>query len=372
MFSTMNYIILFVILISLAFLYHKLEKKRIVLEDKENNDIIKKYLLGGDNTGLGKLKKPIIWIHIPYEYNSRNWLSFGSRSSNELNQPYLYLTLKSIINYCNDSFHICLIDDKSFEKLIEDWDVDMSKISSPILEKVRTLALSKILYNYGGMIVPISFLCMKNLNILYEKGTIGDKVFICENINKSSNITNSNFGPDISFMGSKKDNKIVKEFIEYTKSVIATDYTADSIFSNKLNEWYAKNIKNGEIIIINGKEIGVKDMENKPITIENLLGQNYIDLYPVTYGIYIPSDEILLRRQYEWFSRLSKKQVLEADTILSKYILLASANGEKGVIEGLEQKPAWVGFWKTPLITTWSIKPNLLGDNLLKEKYPDY
>ena len=74
------------------------------------------YLLDDDT--LGKSKKPILWIHVPYEYNSRNWLSFGSRSAFDLNQPYLYLTVKTIIKNCDESFKIVMIDDGSFEKLI--------------------------------------------------------------------------------------------------------------------------------------------------------------------------------------------------------------------------------------------------------------
>ena len=81
-----NLIILFTILIAVMFIYKWLEDKRIREEDVEDYENIRKYLLNDD---LGNSTKPILWIHIPYEYNSRNWLSFGSRSSLDLNQPCL-------------------------------------------------------------------------------------------------------------------------------------------------------------------------------------------------------------------------------------------------------------------------------------------
>jgi hypothetical protein len=81
-------------------------------EEGESYEAIQEYLLDGDT--LGKSKKPILWLHVPYEYNSRNWLSFGSRSSFDLNQPYLYLTVRSIIKQCQGSFTICIIDDTHF------------------------------------------------------------------------------------------------------------------------------------------------------------------------------------------------------------------------------------------------------------------
>ena len=102
------------------------------------------------------------------------------------------------------------------------------------------------------------------------------------------------------------------------------------------------------------------------------MSSNYLDLYPETYGILIPARDILMRRQYEWFSRLSEKQVLESDTIIGKYILIANKNGHV-LREPMQQKPEkWVGFWKTPNVSLYGQKPNFLGDNLLMEKYPNY
>ena len=50
-------------------------------------------------------------------------VDFHSRNTNNLNQPYLHLTIQSIIDHCSNDFHICLIDDDSFSKLIPEWDI---------------------------------------------------------------------------------------------------------------------------------------------------------------------------------------------------------------------------------------------------------
>jgi hypothetical protein len=105
--SLNNLFILFFILIVLGFLYKRFEDKQKKEDNKNINEAIQNYLL--DDVTLGMSKKPILWIHIPYEYNSRKWLSFGSRTSFDLNQPYLYLTVKSIIKHCDESFTICII-----------------------------------------------------------------------------------------------------------------------------------------------------------------------------------------------------------------------------------------------------------------------
>lgn len=382
MFSLTNYIILFIILIVAGFLYRRYEDKLQREENMDNYEAIRKYLLN-DTEDLATSKKPIMWIYIPYEYNSRNWLSFGSRSSFELNQPYLYLTVKSILERCGDSFHICLIDDASFEKLIPDWNIKLGEIGNPVSCKIRELAITRLIHMYGGMRVPISFMCFRDLITMYEKGIRNNKMFVCENIDKNITSTSFKFYPDITFMGAEKENPVVGELIDFMQRTISTDFTAESVFLGESDRWVENKTRSGEINVIDGREIGVKDMDDMPITIEDLLGQDYIKLYDNAYGIYIPAKDVLNRINYEWFSRMSPDQVLEGDTILSKYMLLASApkvEGKEGFQEGLgtikedrvTNKPNWVGFWKTPLQASWQIKPNYLGNNLIKLDAPRY
>jgi hypothetical protein len=85
----------------------------------------------------------------------------------------------------------------------------------------------------------------------------------------------------------------------------------------------------------------------------------------------IPSDEILKRINYQWFARLSAKQVVESDTIIGNYLLVANApDAQQGILEPLEMKPNWVGFWRTPNYPgLYGLKPNSLGNNMIKQSY---
>jgi hypothetical protein len=367
--SLTNLFTLFFILIVLGFLYKRFEDKRIKEENTDINASIQNYLL--DDVTLGKSKKPILWIHVPYEYNSRKWLSFGSRSSFDLNQPYLYLTVKSIISKCSNSFTICIIDDNSFQRLIPGWNINMTTISEPILSNMRTLAMTKLLYKYGGLICPISFLCMKDLIGLYHQGTKGNKLFLCETTDRNITSTEFDYYPNISFCGAPKECEKVMELCDFIQRIMSRDYTAESVFLGDFNRWCNNRIKSGQINLIDGVEIGIKTTQGTPILLENLMSNHYLDLYPGAYGILIPSNEILNRLSYEWFARMSAKQVVESDTIIGNYFLLSIApDSKQGILEPLEVKPNWVGFWRTPLQDVYGLKPNFLGDNLLKEEYP--
>jgi hypothetical protein len=364
-----NVLMLIVILVVLGILYRRFENKRLEEENMDSYNAIRKYLhLDKD---LITSKKPILWIHVPYEYNSRNWLSFGSRTSLDLNQPYLYLTIRSIIEKSSNSFKICIIDDQSFEKLIPNWNINVKTISDPILLNIRQLGLMKLLYIYGGMVCPISFLCMKNLIDMYKIGTRNNKMFICENNNHNITSSTYEFYPDIYFCGATKENPTIYKLIDFMQRIISTDTTSQSVFLGDFNRWCEARVNENKINIISGLDIGIKNIEEEPIKLEDLISQNYLKLYPNTYGIYIPSNEILKRRKYEWFARLSEKQVLESDTIIGKYLLLSiTPIAQQSILEPLKTKPNWVGFWKTPGYPgLYGLKPNFLGDNLLRSSY---
>ena len=366
-----NYIILFIILISLGILYQKYLDKLSSITPFDDYGEIKKYLLK-DKT-LDKSKKPILWIYIPHEYNSRNWLSFGSRSSNELNQPYLYLTVKSIIKNCDESFKIVLIDDGSFNKLIPNWNINISLLSDPMKCYVRQLAMAKLIYAYGGLNVPISFLCFKDLIGLYNKGINDDSMFVCENYNLNITSTNKLFSPNANFMGAKKENDLVKSFINLMERTISDDFTAQTAFLGEFDEWCNNKIEKGKMRLIPGTDVGTKTIDDEPVTVDILLSDDYIHFYGKMYGIWIPDKQILNRRHYEWFARMSPEQIFQSQFILAKYIVLALApDSHMGVIEPLENKPDWINFYRVPLtngtLNVFGPKPMGLGNDVPRAK----
>ena len=352
MLNLFNSIILFVIISFLCILYKKNEEKMMNTEgDNDNYSMLRKYLLT-DGDGLSKSKKPVLWVHVPSEYNSRNWMSFGSRSSYELNQPYLYLTLKSIINNNDNDFNIIICDDSIFKKLLPSWNVDFSMIADPIKSHLRTLGFFKILNTYGGLLCPNPFLCINPLFSIYESSVKMGKIISFEEPDttgySSSNIELL-FQPSTSFIGCDKNNETMKEIIQFTELIISGDFTSQMDFKGSLNKFLQENVKAHKIELIDGKMIGVKDIDENPIILDQLMEDKYIKMDNSILGILIPSAQILSRHKYEYFARMDEKQILNSNCVLCKYILLSnSPNGFIGEVN--KNKPNfWIGFWETPL-----------------------
>ena len=316
--SYAKYILFFIVLTVIGVFYDKYKLKMETDDQYEQYDIVKKYLL--NDSSLANSKKPIIWIHITYDVNARWWPQFGSRNTKCLNQPYIYLTLRSIVEKCGESFNVCLIDDESFSKIIPGWTTKTENLPAPLRPHLRKLAMAKVLYYYGGMAVPDSFLCFQDLIHTYKQ-SLNTSMFVGEMVSRSNVATYLDFFPSTKIMGCEKESKVMERYINYLEGLVSHDYTNDMDFNGEPDKWCFKEVLENNITVIDGKELGVKTKNDKPIGIEELLGDEDIDICPHALGVYIPADELLKRTSFGWFVRSSPKQILESNTMVAKYML---------------------------------------------------
>ena len=299
------------------------------LEPDDEYELIKKYLL--NDSPLYGYNRPKIWVHTKYEVNARKWKSFYSRNSTDLNQPYIHLTIKTIINHCGSDFNICLIDDETFSKLIPSWDVDLTSMAEPMKSHFRKLGLAQLVYYYGGMVVPDSFCCIKNLTDLYKDGTSGKCPFFCEAVNRTVNILNQKrkylFVPDMYFMGAAKNDPCVLELVEYLKKICKDPHFSSEVdFTGKVSNWLLDANKAQKINLIGGEVIGVKTADRKQILLDNLMEEEFLNVHDSLVGIYIPEDEIIQRPKFQWFAVLPAQQILQSKMIISKYLAASIAD----------------------------------------------
>ena len=305
------------------------EKMNIDNTDKEEHDLIKKYIL--NDSPLYGYNKPKLWIHSKYEINSRNWSSFHSRNNTDLNQPYLELTIKSIVNKCSKDFHVCLIDDKSFNKLIPGFEKNIDNMPEPLKSQYREIALLELIYLYGGLIVPNSLLCMKNLKDLYSNLEKERKPFVFEKSNKYCNIKigkKVEYVPDVNIIGCVKNCPTIYSLIRLLKMDIDKGHiSSENDFIGKTSQILMNMTNSGDIIIIDGSLIGIKDNNGKPVIIEDLFSsEKAIHFSNELYAINLPSNEILKRNKYNWLPALNEEDVLKSNINLVNYIKVSQVS----------------------------------------------
>jgi len=294
--------------------------------------MIDKYLINKDNP-LGNMDKPCLWIHlhnddsvIP-ETNQRKWLSFYSRSTKDFNQPYQYLTVQSIINKCSNDFNIYLINDDSFKKILPNWNVDFNSIANPIKNNLRLLGICNVLNLYGGMFVPSSFICLKSLKSIYEKGiNNGKDMFVGEFYNNTSTQTCNNLMASYELMGCEINNMQMQKFIKHLEILNSRDFSADIQFLGINRVWLRDGVLKGKINMVDANKLGILKNNGDIVNVNELVGSEFIEFPKECIGIYVPWDQLILRNKLQWFVKLSSREVLESNTVIGKYLLTNGCN----------------------------------------------
>jgi hypothetical protein len=319
-----NYLIGFIGITLVGMWYEKWRKSTEEHQQAEAYELVKQYLI--NDSSLANSKKPIIWIHVPREYNARHWLSFNSRMTKDVNRPYLYLTIKSVVDKCGESFNVCLINDESFGKIIPGWTIQLDDVAEPTRDRLRTLAMTRLLFYYGGVAVPASTLCFTDLKDTYVRGINNEgEAFIGEFLDRTSSADDYIYSPNTRMMGCRRGSKIMEEFDQYLMQLISRDYTAQPEFLGSCGDWWVSRVNARQATIIGADELGVQTPSG-PMTVDMLLGSTYYNLSSKCVALYIPQDEISNRLNAQWFERQSPEQVLTGSYLLGTYFLVALAN----------------------------------------------
>lgn len=273
-------------------------------EQQKHDEVVRRHLVNGNT--LAQTKKPFLWIHTVFEPNARYWVEFGSRTTTHMNQPYKFMAIKSVIDHCADEFNICLLNDESFAKVIPGWQIDMSNVADPVKSKIRKMGLIKILRQYGGLLVPDSFICSKSLMPLVSDDggkTLRDEIVASPSL----------------FLGAPPQHEAIRSYAVQLEKTISNDYTAESIF---------RGDEHAPPKTIADALLGIVDTSGKTVTLDRLMGSTFVKIDPSAYGVYIPDEQLLRSTKYQWFARLSVEQLLKSDTFAGKRFLSANTTVE--------------------------------------------
>jgi hypothetical protein len=174
------------------------------------------------------------------------------------------------------------------------------------------------------MNVPSSYLALQPMKYLYDVGMQEKDIFVVESNPQSNVSTYVTSFPTHTFMGCSKQNPTMKNVMLYLERLDSRDYTNEQDFLGQVNRYYFEQVHNGNITRVDGKFIGTKCADNNPIYIDELMGSSYINFVDNLHGILVPQKQLLERVKYGWFVRLSPEQLYNANTILSKYMLISN------------------------------------------------
>ena len=317
-------------LTTMAYIYNRVKEKEHNVFAAHDDSVIDQYLVNGDAGNANKKSKnknnPFLWVYNSYDANSRHWKTFNDRKSNDLNQPYIELCLQSIIHKNSDNFNVCLISDSSFKKLLPELNFDIAKIPAPLKNHYQTLALMKIAHRYGGLVMPSSMICFKNLRSLYNRSIREHSAFCFEFPNHSLTVDYERLLPSSKILGCERYNTHIRDIIHKYEEVLSEDFTSESDILGKLSHFIMMSEEKGNIKVLSGQIIGTRDVNNRSVTLEKLFSTDFLQLSNDAMVLYIPQQKIKERNAFSWFCRLSPQQIYESNIYLCRLFLISQGN----------------------------------------------
>jgi hypothetical protein len=107
-------------------------------------------------------------------------------------------------------------------------------------------------------------------------------------------------------------------------------FNSEADFFGYTSKWLDNEASRNHINIMDGLYIGVKKTNRQPVLIEDLLGEDDIELCSKRlHGILIPEDEMLRRSAYNWFPVTSIDNLLKSNMVVTKYLRYGITEPEK-------------------------------------------
>jgi hypothetical protein len=262
------------------------------------------------------LNTPAIWIYVDdTDVNSRWWADFGARSSRVYNLPFLNLCYQTIVKSCGEHYHVEVIGGLAdAERRLGFLPTPMRNKRLPLREEEMTYLKVAFLEKFGGLWMGPATIALRTFPELPKDKVVlfGSDPLETYAGSKGSYLPNQHamWSPEAHHPFFTEWKTILEERLERqsTGKEIRNDKNWDILFvgTGKQN-----------VIVMPHAELTRKKTGRK-IELEDLLaagtdGHLPFDVHPETIYVPFPWPELLERRIFGWFLRMSEDEILESD-----------------------------------------------------------
>jgi hypothetical protein len=264
-----------------------------------------------DQTNIQFLdSKPIAWIYIPLEINSKTWLDFMSRRHEQNISPIEYTCLETIYKHLYHDFNIVFFNQKHIDGLLPNHKEHFAKAMDSYIYTI--LLKYSLLEKYGGIYIPSDTLFLKNIECLLKPYYLGYSITVLDNnLNYSDNK-----GVDTSILMAKPGHQIVKKCLEYTLSNLDK-------FQNAFSYREIMNALYNEILEVDNRakhiSIGlVKNSEGRYIKEGDLFSHNKLLFREDICFVPLRLDHIEKKLNYNYIRHLSREDLVNGSMEISR------------------------------------------------------
>jgi hypothetical protein len=289
------------------------------------NDVLRRHML--KNSDL-KTAKPNLWIHLTVNKN----LPFPGMSSlagAPVNEPFSFKNVPALERVCANSviqrnnkyFNIILVTDDDLPLLLPGWNVNLDAVPEAARCVVRQVAMLRLVYYYGGMVVPSTFAATQSFNSILSGRSASaiknNKIVAFEAPHTGANvgpaIQRADLVPSSKFLFAHALNPSVRTIIDNLSVKTGTEAQV-AAFKDLASETMISLAKEGKVETINGEIVGTRDVHGYSVTVEQAI--DGFDRSPDSIGIWIPP-RVFEVRKYGWLTYEEPMKILKGSTWLA-------------------------------------------------------
>lgn len=345
-------------------------------------------VLRHDVAALLRSTKPILWVYLPERINELNQTgnAHGMWFTNAL----------ALWTHCHDSFHVCFFDQWSLFQLLPEWTIDLRGMATTLQNKVLQLARMKLLYIYGGLMCPISFVCMRDLLPLWTAATQDQHVCVAETHayvrtplaeGSGSNASSceqfewvdgtggsrgspdaesvlrddrdpaktddmfppaprgGTFLPDLQMIGAPcKEHAAIRAICKELEAELGDDwYTLSDDLDGTIGHWIQQRMHAANstaafaVRALDPVMIGARDTRGKPVLVDTCLSPGFAATYKRAYGLWVPARELEQQGTHPWFLRLRPSEVPFSHTLIADCTVKALADSDEDLVARMDE-----------------------------------
>lgn len=262
------------------------------------------------------LNTPPIWVFVDdSDVNSRWWADFGGRSSRVWNLPFLNLCYSSLVKSAGQNYHMEVISGLAdAERRLGGLPAGMRNKKLPLRDEEMTYLKVAFLEKFGGLWMGPATIAIRQLPVMPK-----DKiVFIGSDPLETYAGPQGTFIPNQNAMWSPQPHHPV--FVKWRGMLeerIERQAGGKEIRNDKVWDLLFSATGRQDVLMMPGLELARK-ADGRRIELEDLLAAGTEGRLPFAVPsqavlVPFPWPELLERRMFGWFLRLSENQVMESD-----------------------------------------------------------
>jgi hypothetical protein len=260
--------------------------------------------------GFGLLGKPTLWWFVDTDTNARHWADFGARNSRQPNRGYLELALKKLYDTQGDAFTIKPLYGRKETLAVIDGANQRALALPPDLW--RSYVIANLCAQKGGLVVDgNSTLFISKFPSLrgVDAGMFG--TYPDEPIVSPMTAVAAGPAPYVGWAAAKQHPAWAHAAQIYNALVDAGQQAWGAASARRmfLEVWSTQQQLGSTIV--RGID-GSRRSNGTKLQLDDVFGKTRLDLPKETVYVTYDGDDLARRHEFNWFLRMSPKQILES------------------------------------------------------------